>query len=248
MTGHLNLKLASFLFKHAYPVYKPLYFSYKNKKDKNYVDLIRTYVKPGWNILDIGSNIGFYSSFFSEVAGNGHVYCFEPDRINFRHLRETLEGKSNVTLVQKAVAEKSGRMKLYTSSLLNVDHRTYASENSNGSYEVEKISIDDYVSGKFKVDFIKMDIQGYETEALKGMDKTLSENHDIIVFMEFWPYGLQRSGSSAAQLYDLLAGKGFHIYRINEKEMVPFTREDATTMKAEYYADCNLILKRKDNS
>src|SRR5215218_7500750 len=77
MSGHLELKLASFLFQHAYPLYRRLYFLYKNKKDKSFLDLIRKYVKPGSNIIDAGSNIGFYSSFLSEAAGrNGHVYCF----------------------------------------------------------------------------------------------------------------------------------------------------------------------------
>jgi len=247
MNGTLKLRLASILFRYAYFIYKPLYFRYKYRKDKNHLELIRKFVKPGATVIDIGANIGFYSTFLSEIAGsNGHVYCFEPDKTNFRHLEKILDGKSNVTLVQKAVAAETGTLKLYPSSLLNVDHRTYASENSKGSYEVEKISIDDYVDGKFKVDFIKMDIQGFETEALKGMNITLTENPDILLFMEFWPYGLQLAGNSAALLYDKVVEKGFHVYRISEKDILPFTREEALTMKAEYYTDCNVLLTRKD--
>jgi len=245
MNGRLTLRLASFLYKNAYFLYKPLYFRYKFQKDKNHLALIRKIVKQGSTVVDIGANIGFYSAFLSEVVGTrGHVYCFEPDKTNFRHLEKNLLRKSNVTPVQKAIASESGIVKLYTSSLLNVDHRTYASDDSGGSYEVEKISIDDYVNGKFKVDFFKMDIQGFETEAMKGMDKTLLENPSIMIFMEFWPYGLHQAGSSAAELYDLIVEKGFHPHRVNEKDITPFTRQEALSMKTEYYTDCNLILTR----
>jgi FkbM family methyltransferase len=247
MNGGLSLRLASLLYTNAYSIYKPLYFRYKYRKDKFNLELIRKFIKPGSTIIDIGANIGFYSSFFSRLTGsNGHVYCFEPDKTNFRHLEKTLLGKINVTLAQKAVAAESGMLKLHPSSILNVDHRTYSSRNSEGGYEVEKISIDDYVDKKFKVDFIKMDIQGFETEALKGMNNTLAENPGILLLMEFWPYGLHEAGSSAEELFDMVVEKGFHPYRINEKDIIPFTREDALSMLKEYHTDCNVLLKRKD--
>lgn len=246
MKGNLLLKLATLLYHHAYFLYRPLYFRYKNKKDKDSLELITTILKPGSTTLDIGSNIGFYADFFSLVIGsNGHVYCFEPDVTNFRHLTNTLRERSNVTLLQKAVAATSGKLKLYSSPLLNVDHRTYATENSRSSYEVDKISIDDFVDGKFKIDFIKMDIQGFETEALKGMTKSISENPDLMIFMEFWPYGLKQAGSSTEELYDLITGKGFYIYRITEGGPVDFPRHEAMSMKIEYYTDCNVLLTQK---
>jgi len=245
MKVHLQLKLASLLYHHAYLFYKPIYFRFKNKKDRNNLELIKSFVKPGSNILDIGSNIGFYSSFLSEIAGaNGHVWCFEPDKKNFLHLENTLRGKSNVTLIQKAAAADSGKLKLFTSPLLNVDHRSYPSENAGENYEVEKISIDDYVDGKFNIDFIKIDIQGFESEAFRGMKKTLSENPSTILSIEFWPYGLQQAGSSAAELYDLISENGFQVYRIGEKNLTLFSREDAMSMKVEYYTDCNVLLTR----
>ena len=153
--------------------------------------------------------------------------------------------KSNVTLIQKAVAAETGMLKLYPSPLLNVDHRTYSSENSKGGYEVEKISVDDFVGRKFKVDFIKMDIQGFETEAIRGMAKTLSDNQDVNLFIEFWPYGLKQAGSSAAVLFDLVAENGFQIYRIHEQGLKPFSRDEALSMPVEYYTDCNVLLTRK---
>ena len=246
MKGDLQLKLASLLYHNAYFLYRPIYFRYKNKKDGKNLELIKTFVKSGSTILDIGSNIGFYASSFSKITGsNGHVYCFEPDVLNFKHLENTLRGKSNCTLIQKAVAASSGKLKIHTSPLLNVDHRTYPLENAKGAYEVEKVSIDDFVGGRFQVDFIKMDIQGFETEAMKGMNHTIMDNPSVILFMEFWPYGLHQAGSSASELYELIHQNEFHAYLINENGLTGFTFEDAMRMKVEYYTDCNVLLTRK---
>jgi FkbM family methyltransferase len=246
MLEHQKLKLASLLFKYMFPLYRKMYFRYKNRKDKLHLMLINKLVKPGNKILDIGANIGFFTKFLSDKTGSdGHVYSFEPDEINFQHLKNELRNSANVTLVKKAVASSSGKLKLYSSSLLNVDHRTYPSENSKSICEVDKISIDDFVNGKFKVDFIKMDIQGFESEALKGMNKTISENSDLLIFMEFWPYGLQQAGSSAEKLYDLVTSEKFLVYIITEEGLKLFTREQAMSMKVEYYTDCNVLLTRK---
>jgi FkbM family methyltransferase len=246
MNERLSLRLASLLYSYAYFIYKPLYFLYKNRKDKNHLDLLRQLVKPGSRVIDIGANIGFYSTFLYRITGrNGHVYCFEPDKINFNHLINTVGRKENVTLIQKAVAATSGKLKLYPSPLLNVDHRTYASENTNGNYEVDKISIDDYVDGKFKIDFIKIDIQGFEMEALKGMKKTLAGNEDIILFIELWNHGLKKSGTSAVEVVTFLSDLKFFLYKVEPFKLSPFSKKDAFNLNEDFYSDVHIIASRK---
>jgi len=258
MLEQQKLKLASILYKYAFPLYRRLYFNFKNKKDRHHLQLLSKLVKPGDKVLDIGGNIGFFTKFLAECVGStGHVYCFEPDSTNFGHLENELKQIKNVTLIQKAIAADSGSLTLYTSDLLNVDHRTYKpaaltgslqrpKNNYNGSYTVEKIAIDEFVAGRFKVDFIKMDIQGFEMEALRGMKKTLEANHGIILFTEFWPYGLAQAGSSAVEVFDLLTGYGFLIYKVDALKLTRMTKEEAMTMKVEYFTDANVLLSRKE--
>ncbi|CAN5626454.1 hypothetical protein BH11BAC1_BH11BAC1_18040 [soil metagenome] len=247
MLEQQKLKFASLLYKYLFPVYRILYFNFKNKKDRHHLTLISSLIKPGFQVLDIGGNIGFFTKFLAKhVGSSGHVYSFEPDITNFNHLKKELSGNKNVTLVQKAIAAESGSLTLYTSTLLNVDHRTYKPDNYTGSYSVEKIAIDEFVSDRFKVDFIKMDIQGFEKDALKGMEKTLMANKDIILFTEFWPYGLKQAGSSAAEVFDLLSSNGFSIYKVDASKLVTMTREDAATMKVEYFTDANVIATRNE--
>ena len=70
--------------------------------------------------------------------------------------------------------------------------------------------MDDYFQGQDgNVDFIKMDIQGHEMEAVAGMSKMLEKNPKINMLSEFWPYGLRQSGGSAGAYFELLRGHGF---------------------------------------
>jgi FkbM family methyltransferase len=249
MAETFKLRLASALYKNAFPLYRLLYFNFKRNKDRYNTRLIRKLVKPGSKVLDIGANIGFYGRFLSECAGaQGHVYCFEPDTINFRHLQNELKNCSNVTLIQKAVAATSGTLSVYTSKLLNVDHRTYEPDMYSGKYSVDKTSIDHFVKGEFKVDFIKMDIQGFEMDALRGMKETIAANPDLVIVTEFWPYGLSSAGSSATQLYDYVTDLGFNVFQIGRDTTELMSREVAADMKVEYFTDADVVLSRNDIS
>ena len=56
------------------------------------------------------------------------------------------------------------------------------------------MSLDDYFCPGSPVDFIKIDVQGYEHSVLRGAQRVLKENRGIRVLMEFWPYGLSKAG------------------------------------------------------
>lgn len=246
MFEKLKLRFAAILFRHAFPLYRLLYFRYKRKKDKHHLELIQRILKPGSIVIDIGANIGFFTKFLSGCVGEkGHVYAFEPDKTNFHHLKNELKGSTNTTIVQKAVSATSGKLTLYTSDLLNVDHRTYEPENYRDKYSVEKTSVDDFVNGRFKVDFIKMDIQGFEMEALKGMENTLRNNNDIVLLMELWPYGLLQAGSSVTEVVDFIAAIGLNIYSVHSGFPVLFSKQDAKEIPVVYFSDTNVLLTRK---
>ena len=211
------------------------------------MELIRRLVKPGNTVLDIGANIGFYGRFFSDCVGpSGHVYCFEPDTGNFIHLKKEMHDKINATLIQKAIASETGMLTFYLSGLLNVDHRSYEPESYSSKKNIEKISIDDFVEKRFKVDFIKMDIQGFETVALKGMKRTIDANPGLVILTEFWPHGLLSAGSSPLEMYDLAVQLGFTISVVNGQSINQLSREEAGSFKVEYFADADLLLHKNN--
>jgi FkbM family methyltransferase len=215
MVNDSALKAASFLFKKAYFVYKPLYFRFKKIQDKAIITLCKKYIKPGSVIVDIGANIGFYSSIFSGLTGiNGKVFSFEPDQNNFQKLRENISQLENCTLVNAAVAQTTGKLNFYISHRLNVDHRTVQPEKFHTKVEVQSVSLDDYLGVDAKVNFIKMDIQGAEMDALMGM-KNILMNNDLILISELWPYSLKRAGYTVIDMIDFLNELNYTIKTIN---------------------------------
>ena len=77
------------------------------------------------------------------------------------------------------------------------------------------IALDDYFKPGARVDLIKMDIQGYEVNALRGADRVLADNPDIRLLFEFWPYGLKQAGASWVELIEALEQKGMRIWQLS---------------------------------
>jgi FkbM family methyltransferase len=246
MKRKLIFKTASLLFKYAFPFYKFFYYRFKDKQDNFQIQLMKKLIKKGDFVLDIGANIGYYADRMSAlVGGEGKVHCFEPDKLNFKYLRKIVNGKANVVLNKKAVAEEDGSILIYTSDVINVEHTTYKPEHFDATYSVEKTSIDNYVGQKFPVSFIKMDIQGAELKALEGMKKTLLSNKDIALMTEVAPYCLLNCGNTPKQIIDFIKSLGFTIFLINEnslKELNPADVENFKTGEEYFY---NILCARK---
>src|SRR6266849_349638 len=139
----LAIQFGNFLYHRWFSLYNLLYQVFKRRQDVAEIRLLRRLVRPGDTILDIGANIGFYSRLLSALAGpSGKVYSFEPDDTNFIHLLANIRGLFNVEPIKKAVAEQSGSLKLYTSPMLNVDHRTYRVDDYVEEKDITAISVD----------------------------------------------------------------------------------------------------------
>ena len=96
-------------------------------------DLIKESVQQGDVVLDLGANIGYYTLIFARLVGpQGRVFAFEPDPENFRLLERNVKENhyTNVVAINKAVSNKTERLKLYLSDDNKADHRIYDSHDS----------------------------------------------------------------------------------------------------------------------
>lgn len=184
--------------------------------------LVNTQIRKGDIVLDIGANIGYYTLIFARLVGEqGKVFAFEPDPTNFSLLQKNVEinGYKNVELVQEAVSNKTGKLRLYLSEDNKGDHRIYDSHDDRESIEIEATRLDDYFRNyDGVVDFIKMDIQGAEAGAVQGMCDLLTKQKDVRLVTEFWPIGLKRSGVEPDEYLKLLLELGFRLYEVSEAE------------------------------
>lgn len=232
MASSLSIKLGNFLYRNAFGLYKPMYSSFKKKQDAFEISLLNKYIKKGDTVLDIGANIGFYANILSAIVGEkGTVHCFEPDSTNFNHLKKDYGSLKNLVLNNKAVGPKTEVLKIYTSKNLNVDHRTYKPEEYDQEIEIDAVSIDDYLNQNLKTDFIKMDIQGFEMQAVQGMLKTLDANPDVKIISEFWPYGLKKAGSSVTAYFNFLTEKGFNCYLLENNSLSLLSSEKVKSLE-----------------
>ena len=212
------------VYDRAFPIYVLCYRAFKAYTDRAERKLLRTTLSPGDVAVDIGANIGVYTQLLSRwVGATGLVHSFEPSPENFERLQAATRKLGNVRLSQSAVGESSRRTTLYVSDKLNVDHRAYLPEGeSRPRVPIEMIALDDYFKPGERVDLIKMDIQGYELEALRGANRVLADNPDIKLLFEFWPYGLKQAGGSSVELIAVLKQNGKLIQQVSSEGLTPF--------------------------
>jgi len=204
-------------------------------------EVFEKYLKPGMTVLDLGANIGFYTLLARSIVGpKGKVIAFEPFPHNANLLGRSLKENlfANVIVVQAAISDAVGKTFLYLSpdfisehSLLDYD------KSSQKKIEVEVLTVDDYLEkmGNFKVDFIKMDIEGSETKALKDMKNTLKKNKHLILVTEFWPNGFYLAKSTPKKYLEDLKKIGFKIFHIDEfKQSVYPVNPDEMVKIAEF--------------
>jgi hypothetical protein len=122
-----------------------------------------------------------------------------------------------VILVPKAVSNVNEKIQLNLSKDIGSHSIVYSPGGSN-AIAVEAVSLDDYFKAYAgKVDFIKMDIEGAEGLALKGMPLLLSRNKNLKIIMEFRPMRIKASNINAEELLTSLVKNEFEIFDINER-------------------------------
>ena len=143
-------------------------------REKDKVYLINKLDLRGKKVLDLGSNIGYYSLIMSDLVGeDGVVYCIEPDPRNIKLLKAncTLFGKNNIKQIsQIALSETNGFMDLYLSEKSNLStliNKTTLKSNDKIFNKKVKVKCQRYEeflknSELDSFDFVRMDIEGYE--------------------------------------------------------------------------------------
>lgn len=184
--------------------------------------LVKREIKRGNVVLDLGANIGYYTLIFAKLVGEeGKVFAFEPDPTNFALLEKNIEmnGYKNVILVQKAVSNKDGKLKLYLSEYSMGDHAIFNLYEGCKFIEIEAIRLDDYFKNyEGKIDFIKIDTEGAEEQAIQSMLNLLKKNKTVKILTEFFPIGLKGSDIDPAEYLNTLLKLDFKLYHINEQE------------------------------
>ena len=183
--------------------------------------LLKKIVKANDVFLDIGANIGYFSLLTAINLPSSKVISFEPVSNLFMELNENISINSikNITPVNAAVGETNEEKEIFLSAPDNMGMSSFQQpENYSGKKEkVSVIAIDEWFkkSGLAKIDLIKLDVEGSELAALKGMKEVLEIEKPILI-VEINPETLVMFNLKPIAIYNYLNQLNFDGYIISE--------------------------------
>ena len=156
--------------------------------------IITRIVKPGWVCVDVGAHVGYFTLLLAKLVGeHGHVIAFEAHPENAEQIRSNVRingYEARVQVENMAVSDGNyHRVKLFpgrkhSSAEWNIVGHDVEGNPTQPELDVPATSLDSYFPPGSRVDFVKMDIEGAEAQALRGMRRLLQE-YKPLVFVEF---------------------------------------------------------------
>lgn len=205
----------------------------------------------GQTVIDIGANVGYYTALAASMVGpQGRVLAFEPEPENFAVLQRTVQrnGFNSVSSYPLAVADRAGTVMLHCSGRNGGDHRLYHFVGAQAGLAVEAVALDNFAACQAlsAVDILKIDIQGAEGLALRGMEGLMRQKVRTI-FIEFYPDGLRATRVEPVAFLEKLRSYGFELQELDELagRPIPIASDQAITARYSKGGYTNLFGERR---
>ena len=144
-------------------------------------ELLCQHVRPGMTLVDVGANIGGYALMLAAyLKGEGSIICLEPDPTNLIELRANVAGnhlEPSITILPVAAGSADG--------VISFEPGLNAHAAEDGSMQVEVRRLDSL--NLPQVDFIKIDVEGFEGSVLDGAQALIERCHPTL-FLELHPH------------------------------------------------------------
>ena len=214
-------------------------------------------LRPGDLAFDVGANVGYMTCLMALAAAGegGEVHAFEPEPRNFEILMENVRRNAlkGVVMQQMALSSQRGLARLYAASENRGDH-TLVEVKGRCTTVVPSTTFDDYSAdrcGGRRVRLVKIDVQGFELEVVRGMRRSLVEERIDAVLLELWPWRVRRTGRSCAELPALLGDLPYDVTVLSETSGGRYRRLDEIVAACPALEDqpdifFNLLIKRRD--
>lgn len=214
-----------------------------NRHEKETIAVLDQLVRPGMTMLDIGAHVGYYSCRYAQSVGrDGRIFAFEPHPRTFAILQQNVTKYKQVTAVQAALAAAAGTAELHdylimsASGSLHYDETMLTLQQSQmrdgdvaprleeqftpQTFSVQTVTGDQYLAeqGLEQVDIIKMDIEGAEIGALRGLRRTIAHSPDLQLVMEYNPAALTAFGHEPDSALTEVLSFGFNRVQVIEPD------------------------------
>ena len=190
-----------------------------------YVYHLPALVREGDTAIDIGANLGYYSSPLSRLVGHaGHVYAVEPVPVIFDVLRRNLRCRRNVTLLNCALGEREGEIEMANDSVAAAGYfgtgRNFVNESGAAAdieYTAEMRRGSELFAGLERLDFIKCDIEGYETVVMHEMRPLLERFRPTVL--------IESGGENRPRIAALFSALDYDAFTLDRGLEVPLAAQ-----------------------
>ena len=160
-------------------------------------------------LFDVGANAGQTLNKLLQYAPGSEIHCFEPADVPFRTLAIRYGDRKNVHLHQQALGSRLEMRPLLTREDFELNTFVGATEGT-GATTVSVATVDSVVAerGISHLDLLKLDVQGWETEVLRGAESLIASDNVVSIFVEV-AFREDSEMQQFSELHSVLTGKGF---------------------------------------
>jgi FkbM family methyltransferase len=214
-----------------------------NEIDSEFVDLADIFLSGSpseQTFLDIGANYGMYSFFLVPILPNAQYHLFDANLELCQLIARSalLYEKTAISITNACITDREEGSSNLKIDPVNNGASYISNEFIDSDFAVPNITIDKYIHDNNvpEIFFSKMDIEGYEFNALKGMSKQLSGGHIKSIMLEVVTSHLERAHSTPIQVIELLQSYGFNVFHFRDHDFkgfpynsfkVPYSKREA---------------------
>ena len=175
--------------------------------EPNESSLLRSLIGPTTRFLDVGANVGYFSALAAQCAPNGSIDAIEPEPDLVSLLRLNLFALApHATVWSLALGESRAVVALEVESK-NPGNTMVDSSSLRASRIAAMVRGDELFAGR-TFDVVKVDVQGFEAEVLRGMEGIIRKCRRIAVVAEFFPHALELRGTAPREVLEAYRALG----------------------------------------
>ncbi len=211
-------------------------------------NIIRQILRSGDTYVDVGANIGTLSLFSKSLVGSlGRVYAIEANKTTFFRLKDNIElNNADIKIYNFIVSSDSNNQAYITN--MSADDCNYVVEDDSSaqnSQAIKTITLDKLLEKESSIRLLKIDIEGYEYEALLGAQDTLKKVKNI--YLEHHTDMARNGMEDTLGIYAMLKRYDFQIFPIDLLNKVDYRRTNEVEKSQFGRLNCDYLITVKNN-
>lgn len=181
-------------------------------------------VRPGMQLMDVGTHWGAITLAAMKLGGSeARSVMIEASNEAARVLMENLRlngVESQTVLVRAACGDKEGVLQMLTTGAGGADYFVVPSEARSDTIQVPQVTVDSVCAAQsFAPTHLKIDVEGFEEEVLRGSAQTLATAHPL-VFLELHGDHIRRRHCRPEAVLELLEAAGYGVWTLTNGQRV----------------------------